>query len=310
MLLFAACLLGLSPNINAQTLPNMDFENWQRSSSNKYDEPTGGVWATPNPSLDFGLGNNPAPVEKETAAANVQNGSTAARLTTRSIFGIKAAGTIFAGKFVFNLGNPTQSAKLGVPFTGRPTNFRGYYKYTPTNGDSALVYARLIKLVGGQRTQIGIARQVIQGTVANYTAFDIPFTYQSAAAPDSIIIVYTSSAAADNLNAPQVGSVLWVDNSSLDYLGTSLNLDRMVAVQTFPNPATNLLNLRLSAPLKAAADLQFWSLDGKLVAQKPLQTGADEISVEVADLPQGAYLYHIVEKTNTVIAIGKVEIMR
>ena len=309
-LLFVACIFGLAPNTNAQTLPNMDFENWQRAASNKYDEPTGGVWATPNPSLDIGIGNNPAPVEKETVAANVQSGSAAAKLTTRSIFGIKAAGTIFSGKFVFNLGNPTQSAKLGVPFTGRPTNFRGYYKYTPTNGDSALVYARLIKVVGGQRTQVGIARQVIYGNVPNYTAYDIPFTYQSAATPDSIIVVYTSSAAADNLNAPQVGSVLWVDNTSLDYLGTSLNLERMVAVQTFPNPATNLLNLSLSAPLAAAADLQFWSIDGKLVAEKPLETGAAEMTMDVGNLPQGAYLYHIVEKTKTVIAIGKVEIVR
>jgi hypothetical protein len=211
---------------------------------------------------------------------------------------------------VFNITNPTQSAKLGVPFTARPTHFKGYFKYTPTNGDSALVYARLIKVVNGQRTQVGIARQVVLGNVPNYTLFDIPFTYQSAAAPDSIIVVYTSSAAADNLNAPQVGSVLWVDNSSLEIrVGTSLNLERMVAVETFPNPAIETVNLRLSAPLKEAADLQFWTIDGKMVAEKPLEVGNSEQSVPVFDLPAGSYFYNIVEKTKTVIASGKIEIL-
>lgn len=307
---FGLFLFGLAPNIHAQLLPNMGFENWQRSSNNKYDEPTGGVWATPNPTLDVATFVNTPFVEKVTAAADVQNGNAAAKLTTRSIFGIKGAGTIFSGKFIFNASAPTQSAKLGVPFTARPTHFKGYYKTAPVNGDSALMYARLTKRVNGQQIQVGIARKVVLGTVANYTLFDLPFTYQTTDVPDSIIVVFTSSAAADNLNAPQVGSVLWIDNTALEIrVGTSLNLERMLAVETFPNPATERVNLRLSAALKEAADVQFWTIDGKMLAERPLEIGNSEQSVPVADLPTGSYFYNIVEKTKTVIATGRIEIV-
>ena len=120
----------------AQLLPNLDFDQWTRAASNKYDEPSGGVWATPNPTLDVAIGNNPAPVTKVTAAADVQHGTAAAKLTTVTLFGLKATGSIFTGKFVFNLANPTQSAKLGVPFTARPAIFRGWFKATQVNGDS------------------------------------------------------------------------------------------------------------------------------------------------------------------------------
>ena len=70
----------------------------------------------------------------------------------------------------------------------------------------------------------------------------------------------------------------------------------MVAVETFPNPATDRLTLRFSAALKQEADVQFWTIDGKMAAERPLQIGSSEQQVDLADLPQGAYFYNIIEK--------------
>jgi Putative carbohydrate metabolism domain/Secretion system C-terminal sorting domain len=314
ILLFSIALIGFTQSLSAQTTPlaNGDFESWQRSSSNRYDEPTGGIWATPNPSLDAGIGTTAAPVEKETNLANVQNGSLAAKLTTRSIFGVKAAGSLYTGKFVFNLVNPVSSAKLGVPFTARPTAFRGWFKYTPVNGDSCLVYARLTRKnpITNQREQVGIARQMTKTAVANYTYFDLPINYNSSATPDSIIVVMISSGGGENLNAPQVGSTLWVDNVSLYYAptATEMSLERMVAVQTFPNPATTTLNLRLSDAQKTETRFQLFSLDGRLAQTEKLTAGQAEHSVDVAALPKGSYLYSIVAPDGVTIAAGKVEL--
>jgi hypothetical protein len=293
------------------TLANMDFENWQRSSSNKYDEPTGGVWATPNATLDAAFGTNEAPVQKATAAADVQHGVAAAKLKTVTLFGLKAAGTLFTGKFVFNLTNPTSSAKLGVPFTARPDRFRGYYKCSQVNGDSTLMYARLIRRnpTSGQREQVGIARQVVHTVVSSYTLFDLPFVYDNAQTPDSIIVVFTSSAAADNLSAPQVGSTMFVDNTELVMpVGTSLSLFEMVATQTFPNPATNQLTLETSAALRQAT-LQLWATDGKLAATFPLTDNQTKHTVSVAELPIGNYIYNIIQN-GAAISVGKIEVIR
>ncbi|MEY4926904.1 MAG: hypothetical protein RI894_1340, partial [Bacteroidota bacterium] len=101
------------------SIPNMGLEQWTASA--RYDTPSGGIWATPNPTLDAlpAIGLPEAPVKKESAAANVHRGSFAAKLKTVTIFGLKASGTIYTGAFVFNSTNPTASAKLGVPFTDR-----------------------------------------------------------------------------------------------------------------------------------------------------------------------------------------------
>ena len=312
LLLAAFAAFAILPAAFAQTtLANMDFENWQRSSSNKYDEPTGGVWATPNATLDAAFGTNEAPVQKVTAAADVQHGVAAAKLKTVTLFGLKAAGTLFTGKYVFNLANPTSSAKLGVPFTARPARFRGWFKCSQVNGDSTLMYARLTRKnpSTGQREQVGIARQVVHSAVSTYTEFDLPFSYSTAADPDTIIIVFTSSAAADNLSAPQVGSIMFVDNTSLEMpVGTSLSLPDMVATQTYPNPTTDQLTLETSGTLRQAT-LQLWAADGKLVATYPLADQQTRHTVSLAAIPVGNYIYNIIQN-GLAVSVGKIEVVR
>ena len=53
-------LLATSNGLTAQsTLANFGWEQWTAATSGKYDEPSGGVWATPNPALDVAFGTNP-----------------------------------------------------------------------------------------------------------------------------------------------------------------------------------------------------------------------------------------------------------
>ncbi len=301
----------MTANCFAQTsIPNMGLEQWTASA--RYDTPSGGIWATPNPTLDAlpPIGLPEAPVKKESAAANVHGGSFAAKLKTVTIFGLKASGTIYTGAFVFSSTNPTSSAKLGVPFTARPERFRGWLKYQPVNGDSCLVYARFIRKnpTTQQREQIGIARRVYTSAVTAYTEFDLPVVYTSTATPDSIILVCTSSAAADNLNAPQAGSTMYIDDLELTMpVGASLDAFRMTTVQTFPNPVSDKLVVTTGTAL-LNAQIVFYATDGRLVATKALENGATTM-LDVSDLPPDSYIYNVLQN-NVNIGVGKVTIQR
>lgn len=303
--------LSFLTNMNAQmSLPNMAFEQWTTAASGRYENPSGGIWATPNPTLDAlpAIGLPEAPVKKESAAANVHGGSFAAKLKTITIFGLKAAGTVYTGAFVFNSGNPTASAKLGVPFTARPDRFQGWLKYAPVNGDSCLVYARFIRknTVTNQREQVGIARKVYTSAVPSFIQFDLPVVYNSTETPDSIILVCTSSAAAENLNAPQAGSTLYIDDLALVMPNaTTLDLGTMISVQTFPNPATEKLTITTATPLQQAK-IAFYAPDGKLVAMKDLENGTTT-QLDLAELPAATYMYNIWQDKKT-IGVGKVTI--
>ncbi len=310
-LLIAFCLFFCAA-MNAQTsIPNMGLEDWTASA--RYDQPAGGVWATPNASLDAlpAIGLPEAPVKKESGAGNVHGGAYSAKLKTVTIFGSKASGTIYTGKFAFNLANPTSSAKLGTPFTARPDRFKGWLKYTPANGDSCLVYARFTRKnpTTNQREQVGIARKVYTSAVANYTQFDLPVVYSSTASPDTMIIVCTSSAAADNLAAPQAGSTMYIDDLELTMpVGTTLDAFAMTTVQAFPNPTSERLTITTGIALYNAS-IAFYAPDGKLVATKPLENGSTTTNLSVGDLPTNTYIYNVMQNGIN-IGVGKVSIER
>ncbi len=309
----AIILLATSDSLTAQsTLANFGWEQWTAATSGKYDEPSGGVWATPNPALDVAFGSNPAPVAKESGAGNVQNGTYSAKLKTVKIFGVKSAGTVFTGKFVFNLSNPTKSAKLGVPFTARPDRFTGWYKYTGVNGDSCLAYAKLTKFnaATGLSEQVGLARMINKTGVAvtAWTQFDIPFDYSNTNTPDSITVVITSSAGAENLQAPQEGSTMYSDNNDLLLpTGVAMSLNNMVTVRTFPNPATSKLTVELGRNLQAAS-IRFFTYDGKLVTTKPLIDNTLTNEIDISSLNSGMYYYDIQQSDMQVIGAGKIEV--
>ncbi len=278
------------------TLPNTSFESWQRSDSDRYDNPTDGVWATPNSPLDFALpGMVPtAPVQKTNDA---QDGEWAALLYTSSIFGILAPGTLFTGKFELSLTNPDPLAaiKLGTPFTARPDRFKGYFKYAPVNSDSCLMYALLTKFnaATGNSDTVGIAQQVINTTVSSYTLFDLPFDYSNALDPDTIQVVFTSSANGNNLQG-QIGSQMWIDNILLETTtGIDIALMPEFSVRCSPNPAADLLQVVIERPLKNGL-FEYYDLSGKCLQTLPFE-GQTRLVVPINNMPDGMYIYVLKE---------------
>lgn len=111
------------------SIPNLNFDNWYKDNKTYYA-------ATSSNDIFWDSGNKGANTLKETNPTQPEEtdviSGKAARLASTTAAGQFAAGSLFTGSFksatIFPLG-----AKLdfGRPFTGRPSQLKGYYKYNP-----------------------------------------------------------------------------------------------------------------------------------------------------------------------------------
>lgn len=187
---------------------NLDFEQWQLIIQNEisFEEPAGNYWTSLNSLAKL---NGPITVMKTNDA---QHGNYAALLETKEWGTLNIPGLLVVGTFL------TQDPFIfeGKPYTEMPSSISGYYKYLPSNQDTAIVYAKLSKYnpSKGQQDTIAEASLLIPNAVPEYTAFDLDFIYLSDIVPDSITIIFVSSIDGANFNG-QVGSKFFVDNLNL-----------------------------------------------------------------------------------------------
>lgn len=285
---FAVFIVLINIQLKAQPLVNGNLEDWQQSQSGLYEQPTGGFWATLNALADLG---GPVTIEKTTDACQ---GQFAAKLTTKSFTSLLVAGFLASGTFnQLNLANPLT---IGKPFTLKPVALSGCYKYVPVSNDSAALVSILTKWNSqtNSRDTIASAGGITAQPQANYTTFNYTYEYFSQQTPDSIQIVFTSSADGANNNG-QVGSALWVDNVSLEIVnGIDLPMMPEVVVNCYPNPVTDYVTIDLqNVPGKSMVGI--YNADGKLMLQKQVLQGLN--TIDFAALPCGNYIYTITQNS-------------
>ena len=200
---------------HAQQVPNSDFEEWTLSAGSgqykDYEEPSNG-WASGNGAIHIAAGADPV-CEKSTDA---RVGIYSAKLVTRKIFGQIASGSLYTGKFQLNLADPVKRALRGIPFVGKPTVFKGWFKYLPVGEDSATLYATLSHWDGTQRVTVAEARLTQYDPQQEWLSFEVPFTYTTQSDVDTIAVVFASSAGGEFFKGGE-GSTLYVDGVSLGY---------------------------------------------------------------------------------------------
>jgi len=293
--IFFILVIFQAGNSYSQTLPNMSFDSWTSYSGGAYEEPSGDVWTTANKST---LLTSLIPVTTEKTTDTVA-GPFAAKMTTKlaplPINPLLVTGTLATGTFNY-LATPPANLKMGTPFTGRPVRFTGYYKYIDNAGDSCDIYAILSKWDGSAHQTVGDARLRSTLTVTQYTKFDLAFNYYSADTPDSISIVFASSAAG-NLMQGNVGSTLYIDNTSLEYTnGFETILDPAIQVNCYPVPATTTVNFSLNK-VPGNGILKIYGETGTEV--KSVKVVNKETTVSVGGLAAGKYFYKIINNTIT-----------
>jgi hypothetical protein len=196
------------------------FDEWKDITTGVYPyyEPAGDFLKTLNllASLPPEIG-GPGPVTTE-KTTDSYSGAMAAKLISK-VFSPQQGTNIFLPGLVASseLNIPAQTIDLGKPYTGRPVSFKGYYKYFPVSGDSALIEVLLTKYNTSlhKRDTIAITKNIIKNTVSSYTLFDYALTYHSTDTPDTAVILLVSSAGINFQNLQgctgQIGSTMYVD---------------------------------------------------------------------------------------------------
>ena len=117
----------------AVQLPNSSYDAWFQNSKGAWfpraSEDAETWWDTANMGANtLGPVNPTTPEDVFLAVAG--EGKRAARLETKSVLGVMAAGNLYSGRYK---GTEGLSALLefGVPFESRPIGLRGYYSYEP-----------------------------------------------------------------------------------------------------------------------------------------------------------------------------------
>ena len=224
-------LMGKSMAQN-QPLPDGKFEQWEQGKlygdAGTYDDLANPFWKSLNilATLSPDMFTGPVTLFKDKGRSDAE-GDFAPKMQSdylkfgedKEIFlpGVVGAMTVLIDD---------QTAVFGRPFKSRPTAIKGYMKYEPVNGDSASIFVEVYKYneAVGRRQIIGRVEQIYKEKVEEWTVFELPLSYMSDIEPDSITVLFVSSAGydfSDLFNCKgQIGSTLWVDDVEFVYSAT------------------------------------------------------------------------------------------
>lgn len=302
-----AALLLSSMIVFSQSIPNGDMEHWHTVIVNpnlSYEDigsgPTDNWTATLNslvavPPLAGGPG--PVTVYKTT---DKYSGTYAARAVSKN-FQLGPV-TVFVPGMIgtAKINNATVSAILGQPCADcKPLRLKGYFKFEPVDGDScgAMILLSKWNAVAKKRDTVGYGAFIQKDAVSEYKAFEVPVNYWNTGSVDSITILVVASAGFNVYNfmgcVGKENSTMYLDDLTIDYpAGIQQVLLPEVRVEVFPNPVSDVLNVRLSKKVQDGT-FEIYSTGGKLTRSIPVRE--DQFTLPVTDLTNGSYYFRLLE---------------
>lgn len=275
--------------VNAQVIPNYNFETW-----------TNGINAAPDGWMD--RGSNHAgffPVTQTTDnylgdyAAKIENKVTVSDTTYGSMATIRPGGNDGFGP--------------AFPISVRYNNLKGFYKYLPQNGDSAqiIVYITKTGFIGPWGNLVAWGEKIL-GAAATYTPFSVgyldslsTFAYMDGVTvPDS---AYINISAYKIISGPMVeleplgNSALYVDALSFDYyLEVNEQMDITSSFVLYPNAGNGMFEVKFNTLENNFATIKIYDLSGKEIMNLfsgILEAGPHKFQYNLQQLTNGNYLY-------------------
>lgn len=251
-------------HLQGQTpVPNGDFEIW--TSFGNYENPQ--YWDTPNQAIALAL---PFGTKVVTKSTDYESGSFSARLESKQLSfpSLVVPGVVTLGKLTIDIFAQTYAINGGTPIHDMPTHLKGFYKFQPKGGDSCAIGIGLTKWNNGVRDSIGIGAFSTHDTVNVWTPFYAWIDYVLTEQPDTFNILAISSA--DNM--PTAGTVLYVDNISLDYTTGINREDPASGIDIYQDREEQQILVYFDFEKPEATEIQLFNMTGQVVAKIPAES--------------------------------------
>lgn len=280
------CIFLIQPGVQAQTLPNSDFENWTPSGSPapfNWEEPT--TWKSINAQTEWTL----AGVIK---TSDSYSGSFACKLVSVPIsFGWPS---VLCNGDPITSGDPFSNPGLdiitgGTPISTKPNKVRGFYKFdnnNPLDSGYAKVILKKYNTALNKIDTIGIGEFHFQ-EVAVFTQFEIMINdIAPLITPDSIVMAFYSTDPDNPLPHNPGSAGLIIDSISLVFGAAAIEDKEKIGFNAivYPNPAKDFLIVQ--GPKMTDYSIQLYNGKGQKLKSV---IGKGDVKMDVSDLSKGAY---------------------
>ena len=225
-------------------IPNLSFDDWYKDGKSWYANidltEENYFWDSGNKGSNAVGEANPTSPETN----DVVQGK-AARLESKTVAGVFAAGSLYTGSFGKVEGLSGASLNFGRPYTGRPSALKGYYKYNSGTIDKAKapyeslmgvkdtchIYVALftwdkpfpvntntgtfVDLTWNNESMVAFGELKQGETVRDYTAFTIPLTYRDLTTKPTYVLIVASASKYGDYFTGSTSSVLLLDECEL-----------------------------------------------------------------------------------------------
>jgi len=299
-ILFILTILFFVLSFHSTAQPNGGFENWSPEGS--YENPD--EWQTGN-FLSLLTPPNPLSAFK-VSGIDKHSGNYALKLKTVYYYNNvlplvvgDTTGVIFTGKVI-----PSPfSYKYGFPYSARSEKLEFWTKYYPIGSDTGGAIVALTKWNGIKKDTI--ATGLVKYTeIQDYTKKQVILNYNGSELPDTAVIIFASS---KDSSTARVGSTMFIDDVAFTgWVGINEQELYSGKVKTFPNPATDVLNIL--ATIDEANNVKITDAFGKLIGVYEIRNYKAKINTY--QLIAGMYLYQVHDKNDKILTTGKFNVIK
>ena len=199
----------------------------------------------------------------------------------------------------------TYKAKSGFPFSSRPqdlTYYMQYMPYDPTDSSSVKVLLSKWNVSFSQRDTIAYGETYFNGMAHSWIYRTTPLSYYSGDAPDSAMIIISSSD-----NTPFEYSYIYIDN--LQFIGSVAAIEENYLnnnnFKVFPNPTSGSFLIEYELLYEEKVSVTITDVLGRtLITSYPeVQAGLNRNEMNI-ELTNGVYI--ILLKSGNTMSIKKI----
>lgn len=279
--LFLIFAISIGTYLQAQLIPNGDFESWVQESYG--EEPAN--WGELSLQLMHGI----IPNLVDSTIVKTQDaysGSFAMELRSKKLSGFMSDTIIPV--VMLNLKNSNlDSAKMKID--GKLKSLTGYIKQDIVDAEENATSISLI--VYSEGDIIGIGGVEFDSDIDEYTSFEMPIYYLEEGTGDSIEIMITVG----NSEAPVPGNIMVLDNFKLNYqsITTSIKENRQAQIKVYPNPFLDWLTI--DCKTSTAKDYKIYSTLGEVVQKGTISSTMN--AIDLSNLPPNVYFLRTESQT-------------